>query len=213
MTSVALPLFTALLAGFAHALEADHMAAVTTFVSRRPHPLRALGFGIRWGVGHSVAVLAAGGVLILLDLRVPDGVAHALEFGVGLMLAGLGIWVLGGMLHRRRYNVAHSAAHSGGRPHSHLPGGGTAWVGMAHGLAGTAALLALLPVTLLSSPWLAGGYLLLFGAGTVAAMGLYALIAGLIFHRAGDRFPALGGAMRAAAGAASIAIGLVWMLG
>jgi hypothetical protein len=211
--SVFFPLSTALIAGFAHALEADHMAAVTTFVSRRPHPLRALGFGIRWGIGHSLAILVVGGVLILLDVRIPDTLSRTLEFGVGALLLGLGAWVLGSGVHQRRYGRAHSRAHEHARAHSHLHlhGGAILWVGVAHGLAGTAALLALLPVALISSPWLAGGYLLFFGIGTVGAMGLYALIAGLIFHHAGSRLPALGDTMRMLTALASIGIGGMWM--
>ncbi len=50
-----LPLLTAVSLGFLHALEPDHMAAVTTFVSRRPRPREAVGFGVRWGLGHSAA--------------------------------------------------------------------------------------------------------------------------------------------------------------
>ncbi len=191
------------------------MAAVTTFVSRRPHPLRALGFGVRWGIGHSVAVLVLGGALILLDLRIPHGLESLMELGVGALLVGLGLWVLASVLHEKRYSTAHTHAHTHGRPHSHLPERrqATVWVGVAHGLAGTAALLALLPVALIDSPWLAGGYLLFFGVGTAVAMGFYALVAGLIFHHAGERVPLLGGALRLVTGLASVAIGAVWMWG
>ncbi|HEX5521426.1 MAG TPA: sulfite exporter TauE/SafE family protein [Longimicrobiaceae bacterium] len=217
-TAIALSLLTALVAGFAHALEADHMAAVTAFVSRRPRPAQAFGFGVRWAVGHSLAILLVGGALIALDVRVPEGLERTLEFGVGLMLVGIGVWLAGGLLHRGRYGTAHAAAHTEARPHVHPHGhehdhGGhaTTLVGVAHGLAGSGALVALVPVVLISSPWLAGGYLVLFGVGTVVAMGVYALVAGYLFHRAGGRYPALGGVLRGATAAASIAIGAVWM--
>lgn len=200
-----LPLLTALVAGFAHALEADHMAAVTTFVSRRPHPMRAAGFGVRWGIGHSLALLAAGGGLILLDLRVPAELARGLEFAVGAMLLGLGAWALLAGAHRRSLSRAHAAGHS----HSHP----TTWVGAAHGLAGTAGFLALVPAAMIASPWLAGGYLLCFGLGTVAAMGLYGLLAGVVFHRAGTLAPPLGTSLRVATALASSAIGVLWMHG
>lgn len=215
MTALTLPLLTALTAGFAHALEADHMAAVTAFVSRRPRPLQALGFGLRWGLGHSLAVVVVGGALILLDLRVPERLVQPMEFGVGAMLVGLGLWVLGGMLHGRRFSTSHAHAHEHGHSHSHLHAhaGATTWVGVAHGLAGTGTLLVLVPAALIPSPWLAGGFLLAFGVGTMCAMGLYALLAGLLFHHTGDRFPALGGALRAGTALASIAIGVVWMWG
>ncbi|MBA2246434.1 MAG: sulfite exporter TauE/SafE family protein [Gemmatimonadetes bacterium] len=215
MTAISLPLLTALVAGFVHALEADHMAAVTTFVSRRPHPLRALGFGVRWGVGHSIAILALGGALLLLDLRIPEGLESVLEGAVGALLLGLGLWVLGSTLHEQRYSQAHARAHSGGHTHSHVHphGQGTLWVGVAHGLAGTAALLALLPAALLTSGWLAAGYLLAFGVGTVVAMGLYALLAGLVFHHAGSRVPAVGMGLRLATGLGSSVLGVLWIYG
>lgn len=207
------PLGTALVAGIAHALEADHVAAVTAFVSRRPHPLRAMGFGVRWALGHSLALLMVGGALILLEVRFSESVVRALELGVGAMLVGLGGWVLGSALHARILSRAHARAHEHGHPHTHLAKDGTTWVGAAHGLAGTAGFLAILPVAFISSPWLAGGYLVLFGIGTVVAMGLYALVAGLVFHRVGAHAPRLGGGLRVATGLASIGIGLLWMAG
>jgi sulfite exporter TauE/SafE len=210
-----LPLLTALVAGFRHALEADHMAAVTTFVARRPRPMEALGFGVRWGIGHSLAILLAGGALILLDVRVPAALEAALEFAVGAMLLGLGLWVLMGVFHRGGFSAPHAQAHAEGHPHSHVHphGRATVWVGVAHGLAGTAAFLALLPAALLGSAWLATGYLLLFGLGTVLAMGMYAVIAGLLFHHAGDRLPALGTGLRVLTAIASAVIGILWMVG
>lgn len=209
MNLATLPLATALVAGFAHALEADHMAAVTAFVSRRPHPMRALRFGVQWGMGHSLALLLAGGLVILLDLQLPDLAVRGLEFGVGVMLIGLGLWAIGGVARRPAPGTTHS--HAAGLPHGHTHGRPSTWVGAAHGLAGTAGFLALLPVAFISSPWRAGSYLLVFGVGTVAAMGLYALAAGLLFHRVGRHAPALGRGLRAATALASVVIGSVWM--
>jgi len=201
-----LPLLTALTAGFAHALEPDHMAAVTTFVSRRPDPAAAMRFGVRWGAGHSAAILVVGGVLVLLDLHLPEGLARGLEFGVGAMLVGLGAWLLWGLLHAR----AHGHTHEDGHDHTHDRHGAT-WVGILHGMAGTAPLVALLPVVLSPSPALALGYLALFGVGTVLAMGLYAMITGLVFRHAGRRFPSLASGMRLATALGSALIGVVWM--
>ncbi len=219
-----LPLLTALIAGFAHALEPDHMAAVTTFVSRRPRPLQAVGFGLRWGVGHSAAILVAGMVLIALDLRLSERLARGLEFGVGGMLLGLGVWLLWSVLHERahrladdtsarvreceRANVEHAHEHRHGHSHRH----GTLWVGMAHGLAGTAPLVALV-ATMTSSPWEAGAYLLFFGVGTTLAMGVYAMVAGLVFDQAGMRVPHLGRALRTVTALGSAVLGIAWMAG
>jgi nickel/cobalt transporter (NicO) family protein len=213
-----LPLLTALVAGFAHALEPDHMAAVTTFVSRRPRPLEAVGFGVRWGVGHSASIVVVGVALVALNVRVPAGLTRGLEFGVGGMLLALGLWLLWSVLHERAHRLAGShpsASDSADAPavHTHGHRHGTLWVGMAHGLAGTAPLVALLPAAAARSGWMAAGYLLFFGVGTTLAMGLYAIAAGLVFDRAGTRAPALGGTLRALTAVGSAALGVVWMVG
>jgi len=200
------PLFlTALVTGFVHALEPDHMAAVTTFVSRRPRPLQAVGFGLRWGLGHSTAILLVGLALIALGVRIPRSVESGLEFGVGTLLLGLGVALLWNVVHGGAHAIAREGEHPA--PHRH----GSLWVGIAHGLAGTAALLTLLPVTLIRSPWAASGYLFPFGVGTTVAMALYAGIAGILFHQAGRRSPALGGTMRAATALGSSVLGIFWM--
>ena len=209
-----LPLLTALVAGFAHALEPDHMAAVTTFVSRRPRPLEAVGFGVRWGVGHSASILVVGVALVALNLRVPERLSRGLEFGVGGMLLALGLWLLWSVLHERAHRLAaagHAPASADGHAHGHRHG--TLWVGMAHGLAGTAPLVALLPAATARSGWTAALYLLFFGVGTTVAMGLYAVAAGLVFDRAGSRTPALAGTLRALTAVGSGALGVAWMLG
>ena len=199
----------ALVAGFVHALEADHMAAVTTFVSRRPRPLQAVGFGLRWGIGHSAAIVVAGSVLIALDLRLSDVLARGLEFGVGAMLLGLGAWLLWSVLHERAHRTAAGTA-APATPHAH--GRGTLWVGLAHGLAGTAPLVAALSARAAGSAWLATGYLLLFGVGTTLAMALYALAAGALFDQAGHRVPAVAGILRGATAVGSAAVGVLWMV-
>lgn len=200
-----LPLLTAVSLGFLHALEPDHMAAVTTFVSRRPRPAEALGFGLRWGLGHSAAILLVGSALIALGIHVPEGVVAGLEFGVGTMLLGLGVWLL--------WSVVHGEAHALADPdHGHDHPHGSVWVGLAHGLAGTAPLVAVVTVTVSSSPWVAGVYLLLFGVGTTAGMGLYAATAGALFHQARHRIPALGGTLRAVTALGSAVLGVFWMV-
>jgi sulfite exporter TauE/SafE len=207
-----LPLITALVAGFAHALEPDHVAAVTTFVSRRPRPLEAVGFGLRWGVGHSASLLVVGLALVALNLRLPDALARGLEFGVGGMLLALGVWLLWSVLHERAHRLAAPAEGDAGHGHPHGHRHGTLWVGMAHGLAGTAPLVALV-ATVTQSPWAAGAYLLFFGVGTTVAMGLYAMVAGLLFDQAGTRVPRLGRTLRTLTALGSAVLGIVWMAG
>ena len=93
MTSV-LALGTALVIGFVHALEVDHMVAVTAFVSRRPTVPAAVAFSLRWGLGHSAAVFLAGAILLATGVRWAPGQANLLEGTVGATLIAVGIWSL-----------------------------------------------------------------------------------------------------------------------
>lgn len=204
-----LSLLGAFVAGFVHALEPDHVAAVTTFVSRREPASsgqRALGFGIYWGVGHAFAVLALGAALLLLDLDFPEAAVSAMEFFVGAMLLALGLQVLWNLLH----GAAHTRAPGTHVASAHNQPHGTLWVGLVHGVAGTAPLVAVLPVTLIASAPLALFYLLLFGVGTVAGMAVYATIAGVAFCRV--RTPRVAGALRASSGLGSAALGVLWIV-
>lgn len=198
MTEVVL-LGTACMLGFVHALEVDHMLAVTTYVSRNPAIAAAARFGARWGIGHSVAVLAAGGVLLALGVRWPAHWDAAGEMAVGAMLVLLGAW---GILSARRC-LRDPAA-----PHAHR---GVTVVGFLHGLAGTSAALALVPITMLERA--AGiGYLAAFGLGVTAAMTLFAMVAALAMRRAADRSRVWGRRAAVAVGAAAMLTGIVWIV-
>ncbi len=62
-------------------------------------------------------------------------------------------------------------------------------MGTLHGLAGSAHLLGILPALALPSDLAAGSYLLLFGTGSVAAMGTFASLVGWIAGRPGASGP------------------------
>ena len=207
-----LPLRTAFATGFTHALAPDHAAAVTTFVSRRPTPRECLRFGARWGLGHSASVMLAGGLLILLDVQVPEGVAQNLERAVGLMLFGLGVWLLWSLAHE----VAHlRAAHATAvAPHAdhHHDRRGSFFVGMAHGLAGTAPLIGVIPVAFIEPRGAALAYLALFSAGTILAMALFAGAAGALITATGRASARLALTLRFSAAIGSTVLGALWFL-
>lgn len=177
--------------GMKHALDADHLAAVSTLIAGRERRWRAALIGVRWGIGHALALLAAGSLIVLFDVRFSPTFSAALEAVVGVMLVGLGIRVLvrvrsGGTLHVHAHSH-HSRVHvhphihdpgkdhpvSGIREHGHGGAGGKLplVVGSIHGLAGSAALtLMLLPA--LRSRLEGIAYLVVFGAGSILGMAL-----------------------------------------
>ena len=95
-------LFTVLLVGFVlglrHALDPDHVVAVTTMASAKSGVGRTSLVGAFWGVGHALSLGLVGGAILVLRLSVPERVGEALEGAVGVMLV-----VLGGMALRRAW--------------------------------------------------------------------------------------------------------------
>lgn len=195
---------TACMLGFLHALEVDHMLAVSAFVSRRPAVGAAARFGARWGLGHSVAVMAAGGVLLALGVRWPERWDAAGEAVVGAMLVGLGAWAIVSARRMRRHTEGQERAHA----HDHH---GITVVGFLHGLAGTSAAVALVPVTMLDRTSAGIGYLAAFGIGVTAAMTLFAMVAAAAVRRAADRSDLWGRRAAALVGSAAIVTGAVWI--
>jgi len=104
--------------GLRHAMEADHIAAMSTFVSRERSLVRSCLRGTFWGIGHTAALLAAGVAIIAFKLRIPPEVERVVEPCIALVLILLGGHVLllvVGSLSWHRHEHVH-----GGSPHSHL---------------------------------------------------------------------------------------------
>jgi high-affinity nickel permease len=142
--------------GLRHALDTDHLVAVSTVLAERPSWRASSLVGLSWGVGHTVVLLVVGAIVLVLRVPIPEPLAVAAEVVVGLMLVGLG-GLLGMKLIRERWHL-HRHDHDGMRHvhfHSHRLAQNHAhrhwWqesvrplcIGMAHGLAGSAALLLL----------------------------------------------------------------------
>jgi high-affinity nickel-transport protein len=181
-----------LVLGMRHALDADHVVAVTAIVTRERSIARAARVGLWWGIGHTTTIVLVGGSIILFRLVVPPRVGLAFEFLVALMLIALGalnLW-------RARDDTTTTPT---------LP---PLVVGLVHGLAGSAAL-ALLVLAAIRAPSEGVLYLAVFGAGTICGMmAVTAAIAAptLVATR---RVTAMRRYVRAGAGVLSLAFGLL----
>src|SRR5216683_2556571 len=80
-----------LLLGLRHALEPDHIAAVSTIVGESKSLWRSSLVGTFWGLGHTVALLIAGIFVIAFKFQITARLALWMEFIVALMLILLGI--------------------------------------------------------------------------------------------------------------------------
>src|SRR3989338_3772304 len=79
-----------LLLGVKHAIEADHVIAVSTIVSEQRSPSKAALVGTYWGVGHTTTLFIVGIVTLLLKVSIPERISLLLELLVGFMLIILG---------------------------------------------------------------------------------------------------------------------------
>lgn len=212
-----LALLSGFILGTLHAFDADHVAAVTAFSGKAPSARRAALYGVLWGLGHTATLFLFGVLAIAFRFVIPPMIETAAEALVGFMLVGIGVWVLRGVLKARRIHIhrhehdgiEHVHFHSHQTAPDHRHGHSLFLVGAAHGLAGTASVLVLVPITLSQSIMTAGSYLLVFGIGTMAAMGVFAFLLGSVARlaAAGRLLPLIQGA----AGTASIAVGLLWI--
>lgn len=215
--------------GLRHALDVDHLAAVSTLVSQRRGLLRSSLIGVVWGLGHTAALLAAGVAVIALHAQIPPQVATALELGVAAMLVGLGVnllWTLwhGGTVHVHEHDHGgrrHLHAHvhdpaTSASIHHHAAGSARRpfLVGIVHGLAGSAALMLAVLATI-PSPSLAIAYVVVFSVGSIGGMVLMSTLLGLPLAIAAQRFARAEMALRAAAGLGSVSVGLLlaWRIG
>ena len=202
-----------------HALEPDHLAAVSTLVTEENNPRSGLWLGAFWGLGHTLALLLVGLVLALFRTTLSDRLTVGFELLVSAMLLFLGVRALlrarAEMTHgplEQHGHGGHLHVHPGRAAHVHL--GRRAYavrplvVGIVHGLAGSGALTALV---------LAGfdtnlerlAYTLVFGLGSVLGMGLLSGVAGWPLASL-LRTPRARGWTSAAAGGLSVAMGLLW---
>src|SRR2546423_14894158 len=150
----------ALLLGFRHAFEPDHLAAVSTLATRPGARLwSAARLGLVWGIGHTATVGVVVAVILVLGLQLPPQLWPAAELLVAALLVLLGsvvIWRYArGRWHMHAHSHSgaaephvhlHSHTHEVGHAHSHArpDAGRSLGFGIAHGLAESGRLSALL---------------------------------------------------------------------
>jgi ABC-type nickel/cobalt efflux system permease component RcnA len=213
------------LLGMQHALEPDHIAAVSSIAARRTHVGDIVKHGLTWGLGHTLTLFIFAGAAILLGRAIPESVARPIETAVGLMLVALGTHVLW-RLWRDRVHF-HQHGHSDGTVHfhAHSHAGETApheraahahahgfrWrtllVGLMHGMAGSAALL-MLTVSQASSPLTGLGYVALFGIGSMIGMGALSSVIAVPLAASARWLTWANGGLQGAVGLATMAIGI-----
>jgi high-affinity nickel-transport protein len=199
---------TACLLGFAngmrHALEPDHLAAVSTVVAGERSAKESVRYAAAWGAGHATMLVVAAGGLHLMRARLSDGVSDALELVVAVLLVGLGIR---GLAKIRRVDDGHSHTSSGSdgrRPLVRLPFA----IGLVHGLAGSGALAALVALHV-ASPAFALSFIAIYAIGAAVGMATLAGVLGWPLARLA-RAPRFVPVLVGVSAIASLAVGIAW---
>lgn len=190
-----------LLLGLRHAADPDHVLAVTAIAARTRRVIPAMLLGIVWGLGHSATLFAVAGAIILFNVTVPARLGLTMELCVAVALVGIGL------INLRPHGHSHSEFdRATGRP----PAWRAFFIGVVHGLAGSAAV-ALLVLASVRDPRWAVAYLVVFGLGTLIGMVVITTGFALPVTHAARRWNGAERLIRVSTGALSLAMG-VWLV-
>jgi ABC-type nickel/cobalt efflux system permease component RcnA len=214
--------------GLRHAFEPDHLAAISTLATR-PGGKRlwaAARLGLIWGLGHTVTVGVVALLVIALGVRLPPNLWLAAELLVAALLVLLGAMVIWRYVRGRWHMHAH--AHPAAGPHFHLHSHASdathghahavadarrsLGFGIAHGLAGSGAIVALL-VAAVPDATSRMAYFAAFGAGTIVGMLGVSLTLSVLVRLAAERGARWATILHVGAAAGSVAAGFALAFG
>lgn len=178
-------LTTGFLLGIQHSFEPDHVAAVSTFATRAGGLKKSAWIGALWGLGHTSVLLLVGLLVLLFRISIPQAFSQFFEFLVGVMLLYLGllllknIWIDKVHIHKHHHGqTSHTHFHSHKKGAEHQHAHRSFFVGMIHGLAGSAGVV-LLILASISSITEGVLFILTFGLGSILGMAASGMIISL----------------------------------
>jgi nickel/cobalt exporter len=211
--------------GLMHALDADHVMAVSALGNRKPGLFRVVRFCLHWALGHAGVLLLSGMLLFGLGVHLPESLQHSAEWLVGVLLIVLGLscfW----QFRRQRLSIEEHTHDSGTHRHWHIEGDATldghgnrhgkeahapVMVGVVHGLAGSAPALALVPAVAQGQVLAALVYLLVFSLGVMLSMLVFGLGFGALQQHLKARHARLFNWHRHVIAAGSVLVGGYWL--
>ena len=198
--------------GLKHALDADHVVAVSTIASQVKNLKCSSMLGIFWGIGHTATLFFISLLVLLFKINIPISFSLLFEFLVGIMLIILGINTLRKIfkekihLHTHKHKATyHLHLHKHELSSSHNHAHKSFFIGMVHGLAGSAALM-LLVLTTVKSTFEGLIYVTIFGIGSITGMFLASMAIGVPFVIT-KKFTSFEKDIKIIAGSASIIMG------
>ena len=224
MTELSLLIWLGFSLGLVHALDADHVMAVSVLSNTKPGLARMLQQCAHWALGHGLVLLVAGLLLFGFGVVVPEPLIWLAELLVGVFLIAMGFYCFWRFKRERIVLIEHchdEVMHrhwqiEGDHGHTQMPsdarsGHAPVLVGMLHGLAGSAPALALIPVVAQGRVWSAAGYLLVFSIGVMLSMFAFGLGFGRLQQWLGQRSAVLLNRSRHLIALTSVTVGGYWL--
>lgn len=168
------------LLGIKHALEPDHVIAVSTIVGKHKSIWRSSLLGFFWGIGHTLTLLLVFLLLAFSKKTIPETWSLFFELFVGLMLVYLGI--ISFRSSNSKMTIS-TQKFTGSENRLFIK---SMVIGQIHGVAGSAAmtLLALSVINTIGDGVL---YIGMFGTGTVLGMLLFTTVLSVPFLLASQK--------------------------
>ena len=182
--------------GIVHALDADHIAAVSGLASTKGNRRDSVHFCVKWALGHGTSLLIIGGCVYLLGTAIPHQISHYAETMVGVVLIMIGLAICRELIRKNAHLHVHH--HDDLPPHAHWHTHeqtgiahrqdahrhrhAAVMVGLLHGTAGSAPLLVLIPLAKMGSPWAGIFYLLMFSLAVLIMMLVFGGVLGTVYQ-------------------------------
>ncbi len=221
----ALVLTLGLVIGLKHAFEPDHIAAVSTQISKQKHNSQSLKqrimegtiksslIGAMWGAGHTTTLILIGLLVYVLSINIPEVFFTGSEFLVGIMLIFLAFTTLSNKKlfkikhmhpHTHEDGIVHTHPHEHDSVHKHTHK--SYLIGCIHGLAGSGAIIVVIAGALTSIQDVLS-FILIFGIGSIIGMILVSNLIGIPFVFS-NKISSLNRTLRYVAGSVSLLIGI-----
>lgn len=156
--------------GCLHALEADHIITVSNMVLSKGSLKKSLRLALQWTLGHSFTLSILAALIFSLDTAFMALMSNSAEQMVGVAMVFLGMIVF--------FQELKNSSKLKNFEHRHIDFSGPQLfsMGVLHGIAGSASIFLLIPVSLTKSISGVFFYVGLFCLGMIFTMGLYSLI-------------------------------------
>ena len=179
--------FVAVSFGAMHAFDSDHVLTLTNVMPGRNSVSARLAYCLRWAIGHGLAVTTLGSAVLIFKTAIPYDISAIAEHLVGTILLLLGVTAFYQashhvMLVRHGQYTNQQDMLKQSKPLHGWHQLQSVSIGFLHGTAGSAALLALVPLTQLHTVWQGLSFLLFFSMGVLVAMTLFGSLLGTMLQ-------------------------------